>query len=90
LDLVTSDTQGINKYDFFDSDGLDKSITGSLFSAAASIAPLFNPVTASIYSAALVGRELVKAAPMLSGMIDGLLGTKLEESSLLNRISAYG
>lgn len=88
LDTITSDTSGINKYDFFDSDGLDKSITGSLFSATASIAPLFIPVFGEIYSGALVARELTKAIPMLSGMIDSVLGTDMQNNSILNTISA--
>ena len=89
LDLITSDTSGINKYDFFDSDGLDKSITGSLFSTVASVAPLFTPF-GEIYSGALIARELFKAVPMLSGMIDSLFGTNLENNSTLNGLSALG
>ena len=90
LDTITSDTSAINKYDFFDSDGFDKSVAGSFFNAAASIAPLFVPVFGEVYSASLVARELSKAIPMLSGMLDALLGTDMQNNSVLNTFAAKG
>lgn len=90
FDYITSEESAINKYDFFDSDGFDKSVAGSLFSAAASIAPLFVPYVGTVYSGVLIGRELMKALPMLSGMIDSLLGTDNENNSLLNSFAAKG
>lgn len=91
LDNITVDGEGINKYDFFDSDSFDKSATGSIFSAAASIAPLFGgPWVAGIYSGLLIAREFNKALPMLGGMIDSVLGTNIENSSIFQFLSAKG
>ena len=91
LDNVTVDGEGINKYDFFDADSFDKSASGSIFSAAASIAPLFGgPWTAGIYAGLLTARELSKALPMLGGMIDSVLGTDLENNSAFNFLSSKG
>ena len=44
LDIITKDGSPINKYDFFDSDGKEKSYIGSMFKVAASLAPLFTPI----------------------------------------------
>lgn len=91
LDNITVDGQGINSYDLFDADSFDKSATGSILSAATSIIPLFcGPEVAGIYSGVLIARELSKAIPMLSGMIDGVLGTDLENTSLFNFLAAKG
>lgn len=90
LDTLTIDGEGINKYDFFDSDSLDKSVTGSIAKAAASIAPLFfGPYVASIYSGILVGREMTKALPMLYGMIGSVFGVT-EDNRVINSIAGVG
>ena len=87
LDTITSDTSKLNKYDFFDADGFDKSVIGNIFSTSAAIAPLFVPVFGEIYSGFLVSRELSKAFPMLSGMLDSAFGTDIQNNSLLNKIA---
>ena len=90
LDILTVDGEGINKYDFMDTDGLDKSVTGTIAKTALTVAPLFigGPV-ANIYGASLVAREMGKSLPMLYGMISSLWGNE-EDSKLLNTIAAYG
>lgn len=90
FDTLTIDGEGINKYDFFDSDSLDKSVTGTIAKAAASVAPLFlgGPV-ATVYAAALVGREMAKSLPMLYGMVGSIFGN-VEDSTVLNSIAAVG
>lgn len=89
LDILTVDGEGINKYDFIDSDGLDKSVTGVIAKTALSVAPLFigGPVSA-IYSGALIARELAKSLPMLYGMVSSVVGDS-EDSKALNTIAAY-
>lgn len=89
-DLISVDGEGINKYDFFDSDSLNKSVTGTVFKTAAAIAPMFlGPIGAGIYSGVLVGRELLKTLPMLYGQISSWLNLP-EESSTLNTLAAFG
>ena len=89
-DYLTVDGEGLNNYDFLDTDGLDKSVTGTIAKTALTVAPLFigGPVSA-IYSGFLIARELGKSAPMLYGMISSLLGSE-EDSRLANTIAAYG
>jgi len=58
---------------------LDKSVGGVIMSTAAAVAPLFaGPVVGGIYSGLLITRELSKALPMLSGMVDSVFNTELE------------
>lgn len=89
FDIFTVDGTGINKYDFLDSDGLDKSITGSIAKAALTVAPLFIPYVGQTYSYALVARELSKSFPMLYGMASSLFGVE-QDSQVLNSIAAIG
>lgn len=90
LDTLTVDGEGLNKYDFFDSDSLDKSVVGSIAKAAATVAPLFfGPYVSGVYSGALVGRELVKSLPMLSGMIGSLFGLT-KDNRVINSLAAVG
>lgn len=90
FDILTVDGEGINKYDFIDSDGLDKSVVGTIAKIALTVAPLFlGGPAAAIYSGALIAREMGKSLPMLYGMVSSLLGNE-EDSKLLNTIAAYG
>jgi len=74
-DILTIDGEGINKYDFLDSDDLDKSATGTVAKMALSVAPLLlgGPIS-TIYSGALIAREMGKSLPMLYGMVSTLWG----------------
>lgn len=90
FDILTVDGEGINKYDFIDSDGLDKSVVGTIAKTALTVAPLFiGGPTAAIYSGALIAREMGKSLPMLYGMVSSLWGNE-EDSQLLNTIATYG
>lgn len=90
FDTLTVDGEGINKYDFIDSDGLDKSVVGTIAKTALTVAPLFiGGPAAAIYSGALIAREMGKSLPMLYGMVSSLWGNE-EDSKLLNTIAAYG
>lgn len=88
FDMITSEEQSVNKYDFFDSDSLDKSITGTLAQTAVAIAPLFTPAS-GIYSGILIARELMKSLPMLYGMFSSVAGFS-EDSKILNTIAGIG
>lgn len=89
-DILTIDGEGINKYDFLDSDDLDKSATGTVAKMALSVAPLLlgGPIS-TIYSGALIAREMGKSLPMLYGMVSTLWGND-QDSTLLNTIAAVG
>ena len=90
FDLLTVDGKGANKYDFFDSDGLDKSVTGTVMKSAAAIAPMFmGPYVAPIYSGLLVGRELMKTLPMLYGLTTAWFDMPAENATL-NKLAGIG
>lgn len=86
-DTLTVDGNLLNKYDFLDSDGLDKSVSGVIMKTAAAIAPIFTPA-APYYAGFLVLRELGKTAPMLYGMGTALFNDNTN-SKLTNTIAAY-
>lgn len=90
LDYITSENSKANKYDFFDSDGVDKSIGGTIMKGIATVVPLFIPYVDIAYSGYLVAREISKSLPMLYGIVTGISGQEKTDSKLLNTIAAYG
>lgn len=87
-DIITVDGSKANKYDFFDSDDLDKSVTGTIFKTAAAIAPmLLGGEVAVLYGAAQVARESFKTLPMLSGMLSSLFTSDDVQIGILNRLA---
>ena len=88
LDVMTVDKEGMDKYNFFDSDDLDKSPIGTIASSVAAIAPmLMGPYVSAIYSGILVARELAKSLPMLYGFTTAWFDLP-SENSTLNNIAA--
>lgn len=70
LDTLTIDGQGLNKYDFFDSNDIKKSVAGSIAKNVVSLLPLFcGPIVGGIYGGAMVIKELSKSMPMAYGII---------------------
>lgn len=72
-DVYTVDGEGLNKYDFFDSDDVEKSIGGIIEKTAWSIAPLITPI-APYYAGIIAAREILKALPMLDGVFGAITG----------------
>lgn len=91
-DYVTPENSVLNKYDFFDVDGLDKSVTGTIVKNLATVAPLIflGPTGVMIYGGLFAARELVKTLPMLNGMFQSFTGQEVTDSKLLNTLSGYG
>lgn len=90
LDYLTPENAEINKYDFFDSDDLEKSVGGTIAKNVAAVVPMFIPYVNTAYAGLLVGREMSKSLPMLYGIINGLSGNENTDSKLLNTLAAYG
>ena len=90
LDTITVDGKGINKYDFFDSDDIEKSVTGVIAKNAVALLPMFlgGPI-GTVYSTALIARELSKSLPMLYG-ISTMLSEEQNAPEWLNTIAAVG
>lgn len=87
-DTFTVDGQGINKYDFFDSDDIEKSVAGCIAKSAATILPAFIPYVGVAYTTALIAKEVTKAMPMLHGIVTAFSDS--ETPSWVNEVAAYG
>lgn len=85
-DTFTDDGSFANKFDFMDSDGLTKSITGSIAKTAAKIAPYFIPGVNYVYTAANVAMELGDALPALSKSLAGIFGSDISNNAWLNKV----
>lgn len=90
LDTLTVDGTKLNKYDFFDSDDIEKSVAGVIAKNVATLIPMFigGPV-GTIYSTALIAREMAKSLPMLYGMTTALFSDS-ETPKWMNTIAAMG
>lgn len=89
-DYLTSENSFINKYDFFDSDDVQKSVGGVIAKNVAAVIPMLIPYVNKAYAGLLVGRELGKSLPMLYGMAMSFSGSDNVDSKLANTIAAYG
>jgi hypothetical protein len=89
-DYITSEFSSLNKYDFMDSDGLDKSVTGAIAKNLLGVAPMLIPGFGEIYGGVFVAKEMAKTLPMLYGMFKSFTGSDDTDSKLLNTIAAYG
>ena len=90
MDTITIDDTPINKYDFFDSDDIEKSVGGTVAKNVAALIPMFigGPV-GTTYSIALIGREFAKSIPMLYGITTALF-SDADTPRWLNSIAAMG
>lgn len=89
FDNLTIDGEGLNKYDFLDSDGIDKSTTGTIMKGVASLAPIMIPYFGEVYAGIMVTKELSKTLPMLYGIVAPWVGLP-DEQPILNTIAGYG
>lgn len=89
MDMISVDGTGINKYDFLDSDGLEKSTTGIIAKNIAAVAPILLPGAGKIYAGLFVAKEIAKALPMLYGMT-ALFGNNDINSTSLNYLAGLG
>lgn len=90
LDTLTVDGTKLNKYDFFDSDNIEKSVKGVIAKNVATLIPMFvgGPI-GTVYSTALIAREMAKSLPMLYGMTTALFSDS-ETPKWMNTIAAMG
>lgn len=69
FDTLTVDGSTLNSLDFFDSDGLDKSVSGSMARAVAQIAPAFIPGIGEIYIGLRVLNSMSELVPTLGKIL---------------------
>lgn len=90
LDNLTVEGTTLNKYDFFDSDDIQKSVTGTIAKNIVSLVPIFigGPVGA-VYSSLIVAKEMSKSLPMLYNIATALIDSD-DTPAWMNRIAAMG
>lgn len=71
FDILTTDGSVWNKYDFFDSDDLDKSLTGTVAKQVASIVPMLLPGVSPIYVGVGIAKEFGKVMSTVGKMVFG-------------------
>lgn len=86
FDVTTKDGSTANKYDFFDSDGVDKSIIGTVAKNVMRIAPAFVKYVKGPYIALNVALEAAKFLPTIYKSTFGLVS---EDNSIPNDIEAF-
>jgi len=73
-----------------DSDDLDKSIPGIIAKNVAMIAPMFTPAS-GLYMGAMIGKEMVRALPMMYEVATNLLGPdSVSTPKWMNNLAARG
>lgn len=73
-DTLTVDGSTLNKFDFFDSDGLEKSITGTLVKTAVTLTPYLIPGVRNVMGVLGIVSGLTSIMPTLGKAINGLFG----------------
>lgn len=72
-DTLSVDGSKWNKYDFFDSDGLDKSVGSTLAKTIFKVAPMFIPGFGQYYGGLTAAIELNKLGAVLTKAVDGII-----------------
>lgn len=72
-DTLTVDGSTMNKFDFLDSDGLTKSVGGTLMKTAATLTPFLIPGANTVFGALGVLYGLASIAPTLGKAINGII-----------------
>jgi hypothetical protein len=73
LDILSKDGSFLNKIDFFDSDGREKSIAGTTFKTIAAIAPYLIPKFNRVWGGITAGIGLSASLPSLFKSLEGML-----------------
>lgn len=84
-DTLTIDGSKWNKYDFFDSDGLDKSVAGTIAKTVFKVAPMFLPYVGKVYGGLSATIELGKLLPILYKSIEGIATGDISTSNSAQR-----
>lgn len=91
-DTLSVDGSKWNKYDFFDSDGIDKSVAGTIAKTVTKMIPMFIPYVGTAYGAMTAAIELGKTFPALYKAVAGIATGDLSNSKsaqTANEIQAW-
>lgn len=89
FDTLTTDGSAANKFDFFDSDDLDKSVTGSMARAVAQIAPVFIPYIGEIYVGSRIAISLGELIPTIGKIFTGSDNEFLSKIEGINKAMSF-
>ena len=78
-DSLTREGSWLNKYDFFDSDGLDKSMVGTLAKTAFEVMPYLIPGVGEVFGALTAITALNRVLPVLGKAIAGMANGRGED-----------
>lgn len=91
-DTLTAEDTWLNKVDFFDNDGLDKSVAGTLTRTIVSVAPYLIPGVGPWLGAIGAVLNLSRALPTLAKSVNGFINNNSDETDFgktLNNIDAF-
>lgn len=88
-DTLTKEGSWINKYDFFDSDGLSKRPGGTIAKALFKTLPYLIPQVSLAYGAVTAGTALTQLIPTLMKSINGIAGGD-NESDFMKGVTQFG
>lgn len=91
-DTLTAEDTWLNKIDFFDNDGLDKSAAGTITRTIVKLAPYFIPGVGEVLGAIGAVYGLARSLPALAKAINGVVTNNSDESEFgktLNNIEAF-
>lgn len=71
--LLTKEGTKLNEYDFFDSDGLDKSAVGTIAKTLVNVLPYFIPYVGPALGYAAAGFNLAKLLPVLGKSVNSMI-----------------
>lgn len=89
FDTLTTDGSVWNKYDFFDSDDREKSLTGSLARAVAQIAPVFVPYVGEAYIGTRIGLSMAQLIPTIGKIFTGNDNSFLSKIEGINKAFSF-
>ena len=89
FDTLTTDGSVWNKYDFFDSDDREKSLTGSLTRAVAQIAPVFIPYVGEAYIGTRIGLSMAQLIPTIGKVFTGSDNSFLSKIEGINQAFSF-
>lgn len=72
-DTLTKEDSWLNKYDFFDSDDLNKSVAGTTFKTLSKIVPYFIPNFNVVYGGITGAIQLTSVIPTFAKMLEGIV-----------------
>ena len=72
-DTITVDGSWWNKYDFFDSDGLDKNIGGTVMKTIFTVGPMLIPKVGKVFGAISAANALSQILPTLGKSLNGII-----------------